>query len=98
LSFIANFKGPDRSEQRWIWQIRDFKDGKWVVIADNSGVVPWRWSHITAPIGQSPERYLTHQNRLKLRYLTHRAVDNSDLDYLALNIQFDTAPPNTTCA
>jgi hypothetical protein len=95
LSFISNFKGPERSEQRWIWQIRDFKDGKWVIVADNSGVAPWRWSYITAPIDQSPERYVNHQKRLKLRYLTRSAVDNSDLDYLALNIQLDadTDPP-----
>jgi hypothetical protein len=95
LSLTTNFKGPDHSEQPWLWQIRDIKSHKWVVVADNTGVTPWRWSRISASVGQSPNRYINIRNRVKVRYLTREPIDNSDLDYLVLHMKLgtDNEPP-----
>jgi hypothetical protein len=90
LSFIANFKGPARVERRWLWQIRDFVTGKWELLADNAGVVPWYWSRVEGHVKKSPDRYVNSRNRIKLRYRAPRDVDDSDLDYLALNIHIDS--------
>lgn len=93
LSLAVNYKGATRSEQRWRWQIRDFVNGKWVLLADNAGVPNWEWSLITADIGGTLSNYVNTNNQLKLRYLTGSDADNSDLDYLALNATFGSEPP-----
>ncbi|MEJ2611391.1 MAG: hypothetical protein P8179_15235 [Candidatus Thiodiazotropha sp.] len=88
LSFTASYKGAERSEQRWQWQIRDFYRGEWVFLADNIGVPDWEWSLVNADVNGVPAHYVNSKNRLELRYLTLSGHDDSDLDYLALCVRF----------
>ncbi len=94
MSFASNYKGPARSEQRWRWQIRDFVNGKWVLLADNAGAPNWKWSLITSAVGGVLSNYVDSNNKLKIRYLTGSGADNSDLDYLALNVTYGSEPPS----
>ena len=93
LSIETNYRGADKAMQRWQWQMRDFCKNTWVTWGDNSNAKSWIWSPLRFGAIGNASCYAASNGELKMRYLTNSGVDNSNLDFLTLEVV--TAPPVT---
>ncbi|MCO6426841.1 endo alpha-1,4 polygalactosaminidase [Nitrosomonas communis] len=84
LIFHANYRGPEKSIQKWEFQLLN-SSGNWISIADNHNIVDWVWSDIISVI-KEPGQFINNKNQITLRYRTSSHVDHSQLDYLAFEI------------
>jgi hypothetical protein len=92
LTFHANYRGPEKTTQSWVFQLLN-KKGRWVSIADNSNVTDGYWSDIISSI-KDPGQFINSNNQITLRYRTTSSAYNSHLDYLALKINgLESNPP-----
>lgn len=82
LAFHANYRGPEKSYQLWIFQLLNVQTGKWIKIADNRDAADWAWSDISS-IVEDPGKFINSKNQITLRYKTRSSVDNSQLDFIA---------------
>lgn len=87
LELQVNYRGPSRAEQRWRWQLRDYAAGRWVNLGDNADASDWRWSALNFTVPGDAGDYLDDNGRFKVRYSSNSSGDNSQIDYLALQIQ-----------
>lgn len=98
MSVHANFRGPDSDHQKWFFYLLDVDSGKWIKIMDNAQVSSWNWGMITKTISAEPTRFIDSRQRVKLRYSTLSSLDNSQLDYLALDLSLSdqaSLPPSS---
>jgi cysteinyl-tRNA synthetase, unknown class len=86
ITLFVNYRGPDRSEQRWYWQIKDFSSDRWVDLVDNQSAQSWEWTVISAYVNDHPDRFVDAKHTIKLRYATDNDSDDSDLDYVAVKV------------
>ena len=93
LELLANYRGAPRAEQRWLWQVRNLKTGKWVLIGDNKSAGDWVWTRMVFALPGDPRDFIDDSGRLAVRYLTKTGRDNSNLDYLALRVETSDASP-----
>ncbi len=91
LIFRANYRGPEKSSQQWGFQLLN-NSGNWISIADNSNIADWVWSDIISSI-KDPGQFINSKNQLTLRYRTTDSIDNSQLDYLAFEINSSGSNP-----
>src|SRR5690242_2642198 len=89
LTFQANYRGPEKSFQKWEFQLLNVKTGKWVLIADNGGVTDGVWSDVIAMVAD-PAQFINSQNQIKLRYVGRNGGSKSQLDFLALDLKTST--------
>jgi hypothetical protein len=94
LIFNANYRGPQKSVQKWEFQLLNVKTGKWIYIADNRDAADQSWSNIAAAI-IDPSQYISSRNQVTLRYLTRSSGNNSKLDFLAFEIKSADSSPST---
>jgi len=94
LIFHANYRGPEKSFQKWEFQLLNVKTGKWTHIADNAGVADWLWSNVSATI-INPSQFINSRNQINLRYVTESKEDNSQLDFVAFEIKSSGSNPPT---
>src|SRR3954454_9781909 len=94
LTFQANYRGPEKSLQKWEFQLLNVKTGKWAVIADNGGVADGLWSDVVATV-TDPAQFVNSQNQIRLRYVGRNGGSKSQLDFLAVNVK-TSAPAQTT--
>lgn len=86
LIFHANYRGREKSLQKWEFQLLNVKTGKWTHIADNGNVVDGFWSDIFATIIE-PSHFINSRNQITLRYVTRSGGNNSQLDFVAFEIK-----------
>ncbi len=86
LIFHANYRGPEKSNQKWEFQLLNVETGKWFYVADNSDVVDRAWSPIIATI-KDPAQFIDGRNQITLRYITRSTGNNSQLDFVALEVK-----------
>ncbi len=104
MALKVNYLGPQRSYQTWKWQLWSEIEQKWLLIGNNKDAPSWSWiSMVFYPPGY-PSDYIGEKRSIRLRYLSNNGVDNSDLDYLALEVETTYSdasgttpppPPNT---
>ena len=95
LILRANYRGPEKSFQKWEFQLLNVKTGKWTSLADNTGVQDLLWSDINATI-TTPGQFINSQNQVTLRYVTRTGGNKSELDFLAFEIiSSGSTPPPT---
>jgi hypothetical protein len=87
VTFQANFRGPNKSTQKWQFKLLDFTAGKWVTIANNNAAEPLLWLDISADITENPGRFINSAGQIKLLYRSSNSSDSSQLDYLALQVE-----------
>jgi hypothetical protein len=95
LTLLGNYKGQAKSRQSWSFQLYDVARARWVTIGDNQAAKSWVWSPLAfAPTGTAAN-FVGANRELSLRFTTKTAVDNCDLDYLALSYTTSgtTTPP-----
>ena len=95
LTLVSNYKGPKQSTQSWSFQLYDVTQSRWVAIGDNQGAAGWSWSTLAfAPVAAA-QNFISATREITLRFTTKTAVDNCDLDYLALTYTTDGTPSST---
>ena len=82
LIFHANYRGREKSLQKWEFQLLNVKTGKWTHIADNGNVKDGFWSDILTTIIE-PSQFINSRNQITLRYVTGSGGNNSQLDFVA---------------
>ena len=97
LVFHANYRGPEKSLQKWEFQLLNVKTGKWVSLADNTGVPDLLWSDISATI-TTPGQFINSRNQVTLRYVTRTDGNKSELDFLAFEITSSGSTPPPTAS
>lgn len=94
LQLKVNYKGPDKRTQRWIWHIYDWQRRKWVLLGDNRDAASWEWSEFTFSAGKTLENYVDATTReVRVRVQSSNTKDDMDLDYEALVVAAESAPP-----
>lgn len=86
----VNYLGPEYSNQRWIWKLRDFKNRKWVEVGDNKGTMDDVWNHIIFDVPGDLQRFVSTSGKIKLQYRSNRDRNGSKashIDYLAINME-----------
>ncbi len=96
ITLHVNYLGPAAATQLWEWELWDVPGGTWVTLGGNDGATDWVWSWLSFPAGGDLSRFVDATGRLRLRYRTNSGVDNSDLDYLALDIVTQSGAPTPT--
>lgn len=88
----TNYKGWGYSKQRWFWKLRNFSSNAWNTIGNNSFANAWVWTSKTWTI--TSNAYINESTGIiRLRYQSNNAKENSNLDYLVVEIK--TTPPPT---
>jgi len=99
IQLAVQFRGPSVSWQRWRFEIFDQSASAYLLLGDNTAAQSWVWSRLnfSVPAG-NPSRFFAN-GQAQIRLVTDSALDNCDLDYVALI--FDTiaaAPPTSSFA
>jgi hypothetical protein len=95
LRLDVNYRGPTRKEQRWVWKARDFKKRDWAFVGDNAAALDWVWAPLSFVVGGNLKDYITSTGAIRIQYSSRTRLDNSDLDYVALVVTHDKAPPDS---
>lgn len=91
MTIDLNFRGPKRSEQPWIMNIRNRQTNAWERIWLNGNAVEWVWTESSIVV-ENADQYLDVKDRVLLRWLSPTAVDVGQLDYLNISLN----PVNST--
>ncbi|MCP3104036.1 endo alpha-1,4 polygalactosaminidase [Myxococcus sp. K15C18031901] len=81
----VNYRGPLKSEMRWLFEAWDYAAGAWVLVGDNTFAQSWKWTATSLALG-SPQRFVSG-GPVKLRYRTTSSADASLLDLLVVRVQ-----------
>ncbi len=95
LTLLSNYKGQDKARQTWSFQLYDVANARWVTIGDNQAAKSWVWSPLAFVPTGTAANFVSASRELSLRLVTKTAVDNCDLDYLALSYTTGAAPTPT---
>lgn len=99
LTLLSNYKGQAKARQTWSFQLYDVANARWVTVGDNQAAKSWVWSPLAFVPTGTAANFVSASRELSLRLTTKSAVDNCDLDYLALSYTTGAAttptPPTT---
>lgn len=95
LILRANYRGPQKAVQTWGFKLLNVQSGKWVDISNNGDANEWTWSDIVATV-KSPSDYINNNGQITLSYSTNNNTDNSQLDFLAFDVNSSEATPKAT--
>lgn len=85
VTLHANYRGQAVSSQRWEFQLLSVGTGQWVKVLDNTNVSDWIWGDISVVI-DNINQFINSKNQISMRYISNNNIDNSQLDYLAFEI------------
>jgi hypothetical protein len=94
LIFHGNYRGREKSLQKWEFQLLNVKTGKWTHIADNGNAKDGFWSDIVATIIE-PSQFINSRNQITLRYVTRSGGNNSQLDFVAFQVKSAVSDSST---
>lgn len=92
LTLRSNFMGWNKAKQRWFFQAWDFSNKKWVLLGDNALAKAWEWTMLTFSFPGEPQSFINPSGRVRIRYRTPSALENSFLDSLTIEVQSLPAP------
>lgn len=92
LRVHTNQRGPTREVQRWWWELRDFQNGAWVALGDNTGVERWKWTYQVFAASIPVTHSINANGEMQIRYQTNGEMDTSQIDYLVVEIVTASAP------
>lgn len=90
-----NYRGPLKSEMRWVFEAWDYAAGAWVVVGDNAFALSWKWTATSLALPAPVGRFLSG-GPVKLRYRTDSSVDASLLDLWVVRVQLAGADAGTS--
>jgi hypothetical protein len=94
----TNCLGQQKSQQRWLWHIRNHATGQWVYLGDNTGSTGWNsWYTTSFELNTGVLSSFVNSNKeVMIRYQTTTAYDVSNLDLLKVVLETQEAPPPTS--
>lgn len=95
LTLLSNYKGQAKATQTWSFQLYDVANARWVTVGDNQAAKSWVWSPLAFVPTGTAANFVSASRELSLRLVTKSAVDNCDLDYLALSYTTGSAQSPT---
>ncbi|OJH42401.1 hypothetical protein BON30_04160 [Cystobacter ferrugineus] len=90
-----NYRGPLRSEMRWLFEAWDYQAGAWVVVGDNTFASSWTWTSTSLALPAPVGRFVSG-GPFKLRYSTSSSADASQLDLLVVRLQLEGTDAGST--
>ncbi len=82
----TNYKGRKYNSQKWYWKIRNFSTNKWVTLGKNTFAQDWKWS--SNEWTKTSNNFIKSSNgEIRLMYKSNNANENSNLDYLVIEIK-----------
>uniref|UniRef100_UPI0013041F74 hypothetical protein n=1 Tax=Kineosporia sp. A_224 TaxID=1962180 RepID=UPI0013041F74 len=97
LTLVVGYRGPAAEQQRWTWSLEDRNDRSWVQVASNAGVPGWgAWRRLEFAVPGTAARFVSSNGSVRVRLTSSNAVDDADLDYLALVPSGDGTGPTST--
>lgn len=91
LRLETTYRGPAAAAQRWLWELRDHKRGRWVLVGTNDAAAAGVWTALSFEVPGNPADYL-NKGKIQLRYRAPKGTSDSHLDYLAL-VAITPPPP-----
>lgn len=88
----VNYRGPDSSENRWVLEVLDQANGRWVTVFNNDNVPDWQWTLSRVTIGRT-QNFVDRNGGVGFRYRSSNNVDVSQLDYVAVTAIGSQAQP-----
>ncbi len=96
IAIHTNTIGEAKSEQRWLFRIRDHLNSRWLTVGDNTEADSWVWQAQSLYISLPAEQFIDNQNQITVRFQSNNDYDVGNLDYLvveaALVTDTDTDP------
>jgi hypothetical protein len=94
LRVTANYLGPGKTRQRWMWSIYNWRTGLWVALGDNVSVAGSSWTMLTfAGTGVARDYVRSDTREVRVRVRSDNALDHADLDYEAVVLTVANAAP-----
>jgi endo-alpha-1,4-polygalactosaminidase (GH114 family) len=92
LTLRTNYRGPRRSEMRWVFEAWDATQERWVLVGDNAFARDWVWTAATIELPAPASRFVSN-GAVKVRYRATSRRDASLLDEWVLLLTRRTEPP-----
>jgi hypothetical protein len=92
IAIHSNAIGEAKSQQRWVFKIRDHYNNRWQTVGDNSEATDWVWHSQSFFITLPAEQLIDNQNQITVRYQSNNDYDVSNLDYLVVETALVTDP------
>lgn len=87
FTLVVNYRGPAAEQQRWTWSLMDRTDRSWVPVGSNAGAPGWgSWRALEFPVPGAAARFVATDGSVRVRLTSSDAVDDADLDYLAVTV------------
>lgn len=86
----ANYFGPARSEQAWVWSLYDWNAKLWVRVGDNLNAPAWEWNVLIFN-PSSPTRFISSSGQIRLRLVSNNASNDARLDYEGIHVLYTPA-------
>lgn len=91
---FVNYRGWDLKKQKWRFQIFNFQNRSWVHLGDNRLAGSWVWTQLEYKLPQDLRPYINIKNNaLTFRYISSSSLENSFLDYFAVEALANGSPP-----
>jgi hypothetical protein len=93
LRVRVSYRGPTQREQKWSWEILDWRRGKWQKLGDNAAALDGVWSELAfAPPGD-PARFVAPSTReVRLRVKSKGSAGAALIDWEALELSLADPP------
>jgi len=95
LHLVANWRGPQRSLQRWRLRAKNVRTGLWRKVLDNTGLHDWRWQRQRAAFPGEPSDWIDSFGRIRLQVVSESGSDNLNIDSLQLDVRGGEPPPRS---
>ena len=87
IEVSVNYRGPAKSEQRWVWSLYDWSNASWTVVGDNAGAPSWgSWKLLTFASPSAASDYVTAAGGIRVRLHASNNTDAADVDFESLTV------------
>ncbi len=93
IEVLTNYMGPDFSEQRWKWKIRNFEQNRYIFLGNNKSAQEWFWTQMAWTKTEST-RYINDNGIIKIKLLSNNNNEICNVDQLVVVVHTtDGGPP-----
>lgn len=87
IAVTANYRGPAKSEQRWVWSLYDWADASWTVVGDNAGAPSWgSWKMLNFAGPSVASDYVNASGGIRVRLHANNNTDAADIDFESVTV------------
>jgi hypothetical protein len=87
IEVSTNYRGPAKSEQRWVWSLYDWSDASWTVVGDNVGAPSWgSWKLLSFASPSGASDYVNASGGIRVRLHANNNADAADIDFESVTV------------